>query len=70
MISWGASKASLVMDAAPLKQSGWDGKGCLKSFLGPLEVCVSISSRGDTCVSGYLIVEGSRHPAPCVCVDM
>ena len=66
MISWGASKASLVMGAAPLKQSGWDGKGCLKT----LEVCVSISSRGDTCASGYLVVEGSRHPAPCVCVDM
>ena len=54
------------MGAAPLKQSGWDGKGCLKT----LEVCVSISSRGDTCASGYLVVEGSRHPAPCVCVDM
>ena len=54
------------MRASPLKQSGWDGTGCLKSPLGPLEVCVPMS-RGDTSVSGNLVVEGSRGPAPCVC---
>ena len=63
-ISWGASKARLVVGAAPLKQSGWDGEGCRSLLWGP---CVSMS-RGDTCVSGNLVVEGSRGPAPCVCV--
>ena len=65
-ISWGASKARLVVGAAPLKQSGWDGKGCLKSPLGPL--CVHVKGRY-LCVwePGCGRIQGSSSLCVCVC---
>lgn len=61
-ISWGASKARLVVGAAPLKQSGWDGRGCLKSPLGPKGRYLCVWE------PGYGRIQGSS--SLCVCVDM